>query len=669
MKENTKISLLLSEGRLYSALQLLKPLALKTSDFRLTDQLQSLEQNYHFLIDYFVSGAEDPERENILKQIIRQTFLLYDEIRKVNTDTPQPLLQMRAKAADFQPADDKYSHLKQVFYTTWLDTLKNDNLLATDEEKNMYVAGLMLNIIEYFSEEKVLQLCHLARKYTGETGQRAKVAMLIVLHHYKYRIQFFPKICSVLDSMRADEQLRENLKQIVIQLLNTALTPAITEEMESLSKDFQQRADKENKNIIIALDEIDESNPEWGESVRSLLDKHLENVGRLHGEGADVNYSSTKGLLGNSFFTRDIANWFIPFGFDNTETGIDFTTENAQLLKGILLSNTESCDIDKYAICTIFNQLQHQLKDTKLPSVIEDMKQFGDIENLSENYSEDSMSLYFVRTLYRFFFHNKWIIPNLMSSITEIGSEYACRLLLSKEDIGAVADRCLSLNLYKEAIQTIGDSSDQLSLQKKGYALQKTGNYTEAISTYDKALLYAEDSWTMTHKAYCQQKSGQYEKALLTYNRLLDSDKDNRKLLLNKAQCLVSLLKYEEALEVFYHLDLLYPGNTNIERGLAWCAFASATTDNSRYVLAEQYLEKIAYEDGAQMNDYINYGHLLLVTGHRNEAIRFYRQAASNKDSHAAFLQQMEADKSLLIEKGIKEEEMVLIIESVEITK
>ena len=665
MKENTKINMLLGEGNLYAALQLLKPLAVKTSDFRLTDRLQSIEQNYKYLIDYFVSGAEDPDRDNILNQLFQQTFLLYDDIRKATAEQMQDILQMKSTAAEYKPKDDKYSHLKQIFYTTWLGTRTNDNLLITDEEKNIYVSALMLNIIDNFSEEKTIALSQLTATYTGEPAQRAKVALLMVLHHYKYRIKYFQKLCAQLKLLCSDDRMRGSMMHIVVQLLNTSLTPAIVEEMESLSKDFQQQAGHDNNNIFIALEDNEETNPEWGDSARSMLDQHLENVGRLHGEGGDMNYSSTRPLLGNRFFTTDIANWFIPFGFDNPDTGIDFTADNAKLLKGILLSNIEACDIDRYAICTIFNQLQQQLHGTKLPSVIEDMKQFGDIESITENYSEENMSLYYVRALYRFFKHNRWKITDLMSDITSIGSEYAMTLLLAEKESDTIADRCLRLNLFREAIDILDKRNDRLSLQKKGYAQQKTGDYTGAIVTYDKALLYEEDRWTLTHKAYCLQKNEEYERALSIYNQLLESDHDNRKLLLNKAQCLILLDKTQEALEVFFHLDLLYPDNTNIERGLAWCAFVTATTENGNYRLAEQYLEKNAYRDHAEINDLINYGHLLLVTGHRSEAISLYRQAAADKDNVTTMLKQINSDKDLLLTKGISEADFVLVTEAI----
>ena len=669
MNENTKIISLLGEGHLYDTLQLLKPLALKTSDFRLTDRLQSIEQNYRFLIEYFASGVEDNDREHILQQLYRQTFILYDDIRKSGASQSKNLLMMQATAADYKPQDNKYSHLREIFYSTWLGTRANDNLLVTDEEKNIYISALMLNIIGCFSEEKTIGLCKLAAYYKDEPQQRALVAMLMVLHHYRHRIKFFPEICSILQSIASDDRLRLNIKHIIIQLLNTSLSPAIAKEMENLSKDLGEQADKEHRNIIIALEDNDETKPEWGETVRSLFDQHIENVSRLHSEGGDMNYSSTRPLLGNSFFTRDIANWFLPFGFDNTETGIDFSEENTRLLKGILLSNTEACDIDRYAICTIFTQLQQQLRNSKLPSVIEDMNQFGDIETMTENYSEENMSLNYVRTLYRFFKHNTWNIDNLMDDITHTGGEYACRILINEAESGEIADRCLRLNLYEEDIEILSNSNSLSNLQKKGYALQKTGNYKEAIKVYDHALLYEEDKWTLSRKAYCLLKQEEYELALNIYNKLLGEDKDNKKLLLNKAQCLMLLDRMQDALEVFFHLDLLYPGNTNTERGLAWCAFVTATAENDNYRLAEQYMERIVYGDNADMNDRINYGHLLLATGHLTEAISSYRQAASGKENTVAFLKQMKTDMPLLLKKGISEENFNLITESVRLLK
>lgn len=663
MNTHYTITRLLAEQRLFQALQLLKPLAVKTSDFRITDRLQSLTDNYRLLIQYFTSGNDDPRRKEVLSHLIAETFILLDDIEAVTTSDGPLLAQMKSKADAFVSDGNKYSSLKKVFYDTWLGKRTTDSDLLTEEEKQMFISALTLNILSRFSENNILSLCRLVLTQPRNTQLKALVCLLIVLNKYNERLPFFPKIKEQLTLIAINGTLQEAAYNVFEQLLSTSLTPLINQEMENLSKDLMPEIRNKKENIIIAIDELDEGNPEWGNMVKDVWGKHLDEVTRLHSEGADINYSSTKGILTDSFFHNDIANWFIPFGWDNPEITVDFASESGKLVKGILRANSEACDTDRYAICAIYRHIQGQLSNTKMPAIINDMSEFGDSAEPNIDLAEKNITLNYIRSLYRFFFNNPWKIENQMEGITHICGSHITQILLTDSQIMSLADRCLALNLFQEATTLLNDQS-AVTLQKRGYALQKLEQYDKALEEYNKALLIASDSWTMTHVAFCLQKLNRYDQALAIYDQLLGSDKDNRKYLLHKASCLMALNLMNDALQVFFHLDLICPDDKNIQRGLAWCAFTTASPDNDNCHIAEQYLENLVYGEKPEYNDYINYGHVLLATGHRKEAVSIYHKAVENKEDRARFIKQMNDDKSLLLSKGISQEELALTIDA-----
>lgn len=639
----------------------MKPLAIRTSDFRLTDRLSSLMQNYRYLTEYFASGSDDPERHEVLDRLIAETFLLYDDISAALSTPSALLLQMQSKAADYVADDDKYRQLKSLFYRTWLQADDKQPDLLTPEERSMYVSALSLNILSRFSESKILLMLDLAQQYDGEERQRAVVSLVLVLHRYNSRLPFFPNIVERIRTMQADSRLRDDILHVCRLLLETSLTPLLNKEMESLSKDIIPQISKSN-DPLVTLEELDEENPKWSQGLKNSFQKHFDEMTRLHSEGGDITYSSTRGILTDGFFHNDIANWFMPFGQDNPEIGIDFESPDAKLLKGVLLANAESCDTDRYAMCCIFHRIQGQLSNKKLPSVVNDMSEFGNMHSF-ENSDPKKQALSYVRVLYRFFFHNPWKIYNMMQSVTFVCNGVLFRTLCPRERVSTFGDRCLALGLYAEAAQLFGDDS-AVDMQKRGYALQKQHLYAEALPVFRKAMLIDDDKWTMQHAAYCLRKLGKTGEALEIYETLLSSDPDNKKYLLQKAQCLLDSEQFDKALPVFYQLDLLYPDDSNIQRGLAWCAFVTADSSNTNYSIAETYMEKAVYGDVATVNDYINYGHLLLCTGHRKEAIETYQRVIRLKDGAELFLRQMEQDAALLSRKGITDETLTLVTDS-----
>lgn len=75
---NKQIDILLAKQRVFEALEVLNRLITATGDYELTNQLTSLRTAYDYMLQFFVSGADDPQRNNMLDSIISQIYTLRD---------------------------------------------------------------------------------------------------------------------------------------------------------------------------------------------------------------------------------------------------------------------------------------------------------------------------------------------------------------------------------------------------------------------------------------------------------------------------------------------------------------------------------------------------------------------------------------------------------------
>ena len=381
---------------------------------------------------------------------------------------------------------------------------------------------------------------------------------------------------------------------------------------------------------------------------------------KLYESGADIHYSSTRGIVGMDFFRNDIANWFMPFVPDNPDIGIDFTTEQGKVLKGLILFNSEHCDFDSYALCLLFKFADNKLFKDGVPPVIKEMGEFGKFGSENNPLNEKQLIRGYIRSLYRFFMDNPWGEENRMKYATQIGTCSLFRQAFTLKQQVRFADRAMALGCYNEA-ETIYNGFEQTTevMQKLGLAQLKQEKYDKAAFTFDEALALQEDTWTLSQLARCLRQMNQKQKALRVYNRLLTLQPDRKSALQYKAQLLLDLGRNDEAMQVFYQLEALYPNDPNSSRGMGWCAFLTGKDSE-----AEKYLEQAAYSETATANDLVNYGHLLLATGHRAEALQIYLSARPKLEKNSQLLNMILADKALLEKKGIDQPTLSLLIDT-----
>lgn len=659
------IELILGERHyLAHALQLLQSYALQTNDFHFTDRLQSIKQNYGYLLSYYVSGNDDPKREEVLNSLYAETFQLIDDVRDAlftteTLKTNTALQKMRFQAAVFQPSEDYFSKLKHIFYFTWLGAEYSDQQLAEwdDNELCMWASARTLRLSNLFNEKAFCRFIQLADEVSEPVRQRILTGTLLLLLRYRSRLFCFANLSQAVRELFQNEKHTAALQHICQCILNTHLTPEVDKVMNSLQQDLMPKLNEGEHHFFISLDESEEGNPEWGDEIRNTMQRHIGEMSKLHEQGGDFNYISTRSALQENFFRQDIANWFVPFLKENPEIGVDFTSPKGKMLSGLMRANVDACDIDQYAICRVFESISGDSAFNHLPSVIHDLGEFENQEDLSSFQDKDYARNY-VRNLYRFFRHNPWGIADLMQFFHQIARApffYDLYPDGSKPDFG---DQCLALKLYALAEEVFSDQ-DAVSLQKRGFALQKQEKYEQALECFRQALLFQRDEWTLHHCAICLRRLGKQEEALNLYTELQETYPDKPQYLRQQAQCLLAMERYADALQTFFKLDILFPDDQS-KRGIGWCAFLCNKMD-----IAEQYLEQLAFSDNATDNDLLNYAHLLLVTNHREEAIATYLKVASHKEKISDFLELLHNDYSLLRSKSVSPQTLALVEDAI----
>lgn len=726
-KKNILLSL--TKRQIKDAIGLIKSFTLYVQNNLFTDRINELETNYKYMLHYQMEGIEDPEQKNVYNGIIRSLFELtdditdeleiktspniyYEKIRIGNLRAPISLPEYQSQLKDLYDSqalaellDENLRAGKQKEIAVKIERLASDmftsiyiskrtdeqdynNLLSfinsidiKEREKCLLISAITLSLFHRFDAKKIQFLMSIGTHENIMISQRAIVGLIITLHMYDIRWEFYPECQHQLEILAENSYFKKSVLTIIKQLIRSRETEKIskklTEEIIPEMMKFNSLAGKKlNMDELMGMTEdFSEKNPEWKKELENsgLADK-LQEYSNLQMEGADVFHSTFASLKVFPFF-YELSNWFLPFDPSYSELMDTFGGSNKDnLLYSAIVSSGHMCDSDKYSFCLSVLQMpemQRNMMLQKFGSESEEIKQLQkETRELNPQLDEEIISNQYIQDLYRFFklYKSKNDFFDIFRLKINFYSKKSISPLISEtSDIKQIAQYCFDKNFFYEALEAyeilINRESTEVDVwQKAGYCYQMLGNSQKALEAYLRAdLLSPSNSWTMKRIAQLYRAQKDYKLALSYYLKLQSLSPDNIINELNIGHCYLDLKEYDKALNSYFKVELLDGGdNPKAWRPIAWTAFLE-----KKYDLAQNYYQRIL-NNKPTLHDYLNAGHVELALNNRKKAMDYYLQTLKMQTNDIEkFKTLFLADKADLLEAGIEKDFFPLLFDNI----
>lgn len=716
----------LSLGKLKNAFEKTKVLVDELQIGEFADRLQDLQKNYEYLLHYYITGVDDPQRKIVYNKLVAKIFVLNSELREElllrnssNFEYSQkryfPFSRRYGSASELLTslkyfhsqsalimnlADAHESELKRLRsnYETALSELFSVFWLSgsyhTDEktlfskvmqpdypgwlEKTLAVSALTLNLWRMFDENKLALLFDACQQEDQRVKQRALVGLCFVLAKHNRFLPFFPSVRNRLVLLADDSHIVDNFQNIIIQIIGTAETEMISKKMQEeilpeMMKISPKLRDKMDADSLLSTDELNEENPEWQELLdESGISDKLKELSELQMEGADV-YMSTFSLLKSFPFFSTFSNWFLPFDAQYSSVNELFKVDDNSLLTAFV-NNNVMCNSDKYSFCLSILQMPESQRGMLKQSFKMEAEQLDEMSKeeaiLAPDIAAKNISKLYIQDLFRFFklYPQHADFPDMFAFSLLMHRSYLFDILSDDKDFKrSIAEYYFSKNHYAQALELFEsmqhDTPPLASLyQKIGYSYQQTSQFDKALAAYTKADLIQPDD-------------------LWTIKKM--------------ALCYRLSGNFAKALEYYQHVEFLKPdqravmmqiGHCYLELGKfkealniyfkmdalegedvkVWRAISWCSFVSGNISQADYYVKKLL-EDKPTTHDYLNAGHIAWCQHRLQDAVDLYRKSLSLLDNNMdAFLESLNDDQPYLISNGIDKDEIPLMLDALQ---
>jgi tetratricopeptide (TPR) repeat protein len=560
-----------------------------------SDRLNDLQQNYRYLLHYYTSGVNDPERKLVYNKLIAKIYVLVSELREelmIRNSTNFEYAQKRyfphtkrfATTGDLLDALNYYynqskllnetdepheielkrlranyeSALPELFRIFWLNTL-----YRTDEknifagifhpdfsgwiEKSLVVSAITLNLWRMFDEQKLMMLLDCCQHEHQHVKQRAMVGLSFILAKYNRFIPFFPIIRNRLVLLADDNRNIESFRNIFTIIISTSETDKISKKMQEeilpeMMKISPMLRNKMDEDSSMNSDEWMEENPEWQDFLEQsgVADK-LQELNDLQMEGADV-YMSTFSMLKNFSFFSEFANWFLPFDSNFSSVNELFKSDE-KIFVSAFANNNIMCNSDKYSFCLSILQMPESQRGMLKQSFRMEAEQLNEMSKdeamLNPDVVAKNIAKQYIQDLFRFFkLHPQHAdFSDMFTFSLTMHRSYLFDILSSDAKLKtSIAEYYFAKNHYREALELYAEISQEAIptsaiYQKIGYSHQQLSELDKALEAYKKADIIQPDD------------SWTIRKIALCY-RLSGN--------------------FEKALEYYQHADFLQPDQPNV---------------------------------------------------------------------------------------------------------
>ncbi len=717
-----KINNYISQHRLRDAFRELRCYSAKLGDWRITDEIDGIEQSYSMMLKYASSGADDPSQKSIYESIVAKMLRVMDSISRRMEQSSSPILYystLRYEAmdkgcslsslfSDYYKSQDNASLLnmivdenvhvnasikerenleRRIFNRLWVTyplSAESDDVVRGAFEsdalpvhfKELLISSLLLGLTFFYDERR---LCILLDVYGSATSPRLQMkalcAALMAMYVNRSRLES-DKLRKRIDSLRDTTSWHDDVRLVFLQFIRSRDTERINRRMneELIPQMMKLRPDITRRlNDMTSMSDMDDlaENPEWQELLdKSGITDKIKELTKMQEEGGDVFMSTFSNLKSFPFFS-DVANWFVTFRADCSLVKDSLGESDGLKLGPIIETSQFLCDGDKYSFLLALSAVPEAQRKLMMSQF--DAQRFNELELRGsllnpESDSRDNIAGKYVQNIYRFFklfrrrgeFNDPFSRPLNLLLLDLLAPD-----LTDSETLALVSEFYFNRCYYEDALKVyemLSEKSipDAQLFQKLGYCRQQSGDIHGALQYYEQAeLLNADSLWTQRRLGLCYKLLGRYNEAISHYKLVEAKRPEDLSLSMNIGHCYLQLNQPEEALRYYYKVEFLDEKSSRSWRPIAWCLFLMKDFGHS-----EEYYKRV-FRDSPKSIDYLNMGHVQLALGNIKEALNNYGLSIDMGDGDAeTFISNFNADRDFLISAGIKPEVLPLIVDA-----
>ncbi len=716
----------LSGNRIHTVIPIVTTLVNDTTAWQLHDELNQLKTEHNYLLNYFIKGIKDPEREKIYSNFIkrlysitdravceiltREDYGLYYSTKRVYKKTQKNLEALLESYRDILshyslhkelPEDkqdinttkellsnkenlesDIFKYLWTSFPLSGTETESFNSIFECDNYpiyfKSHIISAILLSLLQYYNEPLLINLLEQYNNPNGELSAKSLCAAIIVMYNHNDRIDYSGRIKNILDSYADSPQFVNDVKNILFTLVKSRNTEKITKKVnDELIPKLIKLYPKVFKKIKGDKNSIDisdlEENPEWkGLIENENITKKIEELNKLQMDGGDVFIGTFSHLKSFSFF-NEISNWFIPFHNEHSIL-LNSLTPNESKQLAIIFDSKFFCDSDKYSFVASLASVPQSQRNLMFSQLDEQNNAIKELK-ISElpataTIQRENIINNFIQNIYRFFnFYNR------------------------KNDFINPLNNCFNILKIKEYFKTI-DFKDILTIIAEFYL--KNEYYSDAISYFLELGNNQSDFKPIILQkiGFCYQNMENYEKAIEYYNKYELYSENDLWNLRHIAACYRAVKQPETALKYYLEAIQFSPENIPLNLNIGHCyleldnysealkyyfkinylepyglrslrPIAWCLFVQKNFEQARNYYEKILQEKPSS-TDFLNVGHLEFACDNISKAISYYKESISKGNySIQQFIEIFHSDENTLQNVGVKQSDISILLDAI----
>lgn len=635
-----------------------------------TDKLDELETLYRSFINYFLQNIEEQHQAEMQKYIKQHLLeiadaVCYDQESKNSNREYYNRMRLHTGIDDKSIAHlisafkDNYNErrvadrfMQDLFYALWAKkSLNHDEkqvLLDSsidDYMLSIIISALMMGLEEWWDKEKVKIVLEWLTRPNLSPMVKARLWTALVfairqypLHFEVYNDELSPIIQTVFDvNAQAAEELQAVISRLYAALetaeVNKKVQTEVIDGLRHITPDLSRNLDQ-----FTDLSSEPGAKPDWFKALDGTgIDNTLKELSEMQDRGADVMYSTFKGLKHNFFFS-EMPNWFLPFDMQHSQ--VKSVVSSPEFSEIVEVLSSQLCNVDSYALLSTLALMPENIRMQALNQMgggqIADLREQMKTQEVKSEYDLYLRELKrYLEDLYRFYkdyrvaeeFQDQFDIPYNL----DIKEPQKIRDVLKNMDFRQkIADMLLMQKRFVEAEKLLRELCDAFPddpkiAERRGWTLQLAGKYNEALMCYNHAdLIAGETYWVIRQQAECLHRLGRYDEALVAYERCVELKPENHSLLLRMGSCNMAMKRWTEALNCYYRYEFTVHESIQTSRPIAWCLFMSTSYDRA-YAIYINNFER--YKNEMRAPDFLNAGHAALMLGKRQEAVGYYKES------------------------------------------